>query len=104
MMFDPTHALRRKKNLLELSNSKVGHFAGQLRIQRPVKSLGDLIVDEVGSRNISERQSRQRSAGLPAYVVIACTANVQITLFELVGEHEYLAKLIASHGENDSRQ
>jgi hypothetical protein len=31
-------------------------------------------------------------------VVIARPADIQITLFEFVGEHEYLAKLIASHG------
>jgi hypothetical protein len=77
----------------------MGHFAGQPRIQRPVKSLCDLIFNKASPRNISERHSGQRVAGLLAYVVIACTADVQITLFELVGEHEYLAKLIASHGE-----
>ena len=103
MMFDPTRALGRKKNSLEISDSKVVHFASQLRIQRPVKSRGYLIFNEVGSGNISERQGGQRVASLLAYVVIACAADVQITLFELVGEHEYLAKLVASHGEEHSR-
>jgi hypothetical protein len=98
MMFDPTRALGRKENSLELSDSKMGHFAGQLRI-RPMKSLGDLIFNEFGSGNISERQSGQRVTCFSAYVVIACTADVQITLFELVGEHKHLAKLIVSHGE-----
>jgi hypothetical protein len=64
-----------------------------------MKSLGDLIVDEFGSANISERQSRQRVTRLSACVVIACAADVQIALFELVGEDEYLAELILSHGE-----
>jgi hypothetical protein len=32
-------------------------------------------------------------------MVITCAADVQITFFELVGEREYLAKLVASHGE-----
>jgi hypothetical protein len=99
MMFDPTRTLGRKKNSLELSDRKTGYFAGQLRIQRFVKSLGDLIFNEVGAGNISERQSGQRGAGLPAYVVIACAADVQITFFEFVGEHEYLAKLVVSHAE-----
>lgn len=99
MMFDPTRALGRKKNSLELSDSEVGHFGGQLRIQRPVKSRGDVVFDEVGCGNISDRQNGQRGAGLPAYVVIACAADAQITLFELVGEHECFAKLVASHSE-----
>jgi hypothetical protein len=97
-MFDPTRASGRKKNLLELSDTKVVHFAGQLLIQRAVKSVGDLIFNEVGPRNISERQSGQRATGLPPYVVIACAADVEITLFEFVGEHEYLTKLVVSHG------
>jgi hypothetical protein len=32
-------------------------------------------------------------------VIIARAPDVQITLFEFVGEHEYLAKLILSHGK-----
>jgi hypothetical protein len=64
-----------------------------------MKSLGDLIIDEVSSGNITERQSGQRGAGLSAYVIIACAADIQITLFEFVGEREYLAELVASHGE-----
>src|SRR5689334_13353215 len=100
MMFDPTRALGRKKNLLELGDSKVGHFAGEVKIQRSMKSLGDLIFNEVGPGNISDRHRRQRRTGLSAYVVVACAANIQITLFELVREHKYLAELIASHGES----
>src|SRR5690242_14075388 len=103
MLFDPIRALRRKKNLLEFSDSKVGHFAGQLPIQRPVKRLGDLIFNEVGSGNLSERQSGYRVTCFATHVVIACPADVQIALFELIGEHEYLPKLVESHGENDSR-
>ena len=103
MVFDPTSALRRKKNTLEFSDRKVGHFASQPRIQTLVESLGHLIFNEVGFRNLAERQTCQLVARLPAYVIIACATDVQITLFELVGEHEGLAKLIASHGENDSR-
>src|SRR5262245_53493385 len=99
MMFDPTRALGRKKNSLEFSDSKVGQFACKLRIQRPMKSLGHLIFNEVGSGNVSERQSRQDVAGLSAYEVIARAADVQVSLFKFVGEHEYLAKLVASHGK-----
>ncbi len=99
MTFDPTRALGRKENSLEFSDSKMGHIAGQLWIQRPMKSLGDLVLNEVGSGNISERQSSQRVACFSAYVIITCAADVQITLFELVGEHEYLTKLVANHGE-----
>jgi hypothetical protein len=66
----------------------VGHFTGQLRIQRPVKSLSDLIFNEVRSGNISKRQSSQRGTRFSAHVVIACAAEVQITLFEFVGKHE----------------
>ena len=66
----------------------MGHFAGELRIQRPLKSLGDVVFDEVGSGNISERQGGQRVTCFSTYVVIACPADVQITLFELVGKHE----------------
>src|SRR6185369_4878721 len=62
-----------------------------------------LIFDEISSRNFAERQSAQGGAGLPPYVVIARPANVQITLFELVGKHEHFAKLVASHGEDNSR-
>ena len=79
----------------------MGHFLGQLRIQGPVKRLGDVVFNEVDAGNIAERQSAQLDAGLPAYIVIACAAYVQITLFELVGEHEYLAELIVSHVRND---
>src|ERR1043165_1556312 len=99
MLLDPTHALRRQKYSFELSDSKVGHFARQLRVQRAMKSLGDLIFDEVGFSNLSERQSGQRLTCFSAHLVIARTANIQITLFELVGEHEYLAEMIGSHGE-----
>ena len=66
MMFDPTRAVGRKKNPFELSYSKVRHLASQLRIQRLMKSLSDLIFNEVSSGNISERQGGQRVAGLPA--------------------------------------
>jgi hypothetical protein len=76
----------------------VGHFYGEVGIQRPMKNLGDLIFNELGSGNISERQGSQRSASLSAYVVIACAADVQITFLELVGKHEYLAKLVTIHG------
>ncbi len=99
MTFDPTRAFRRKENALEFSDSKVGHFAGQLRIQRLMKSLGDLIFDEVGPRNIAEQQSGQLTACFPAHVVIPRAANVHIALFEFVGERKCLAKLVASHGE-----
>ena len=99
MTFDPTRALGRKENSLELSNSKVGHVAGQLRIQRPMKSLGDLIFNEVRSGNISERQSGQSAACFSAHVVIASAADVEIAFFEFVGERKYLAKLITSHRE-----
>ena len=88
MAFDPTRALGRKKDSLELSDIKVGHSAGQFRIQRPVKSLGDPIFDEVGAGNISERQSGQRIACFLAYAIIACATDVQITFFELVGKHK----------------
>src|ERR1041385_8336939 len=57
MVLDPTRALWRKKNALEVSNVKVGHFAGQLRLQRPVQRLSDLIFNGVASRNSSERHS-----------------------------------------------
>jgi hypothetical protein len=63
-----------------------------------MKSLGDLIFDEFGPGNLSERQSLQRLTCFSSYLVIARPADIQITLFEFVGEHEYLAKLIASHG------
>jgi hypothetical protein len=69
-----------------------------------VKSLGDLIFNEVGSRDISERQSGQCVTCFSAHVIIACASDVQITLFEFVGEHEYLAKLILSHGSYASSQ
>ena len=97
MTFDPTGALRRKENSLEIGDSKAGDFGGESRIQRPVKRLGDLVFDEVSSSNLSERHSGQRAACFSAYIVIARAANVQIALFELIGEHEYLAKPAASH-------
>src|ERR1041384_1662962 len=100
MTFDPTRALGRKENSLEFSDSKVSYFGGQFRIQRPVKSLGNLIFNEVGSGNISERPIGQRFACFSAHVFIACAADVQITLFELVGKHKDLGKLIAGHGGN----
>ena len=34
-------------------------------------------------------------AGLPGGVVTARVADAQITLFEFVGEHSYLVKLVA---------
>src|SRR5687767_1187404 len=92
MTFDPTGALRRNENSLEIGDSKGGDFDGELRIQRPVKRLGDLVFDEVSSSNLSERHSGQCAACFSAHVVISRAANVQIALFELVGEHEYLAK------------
>ena len=99
MMPDPTRSLRRKKDALQISDSKVGHFAGQLRMQRLVKSLSNVIFNEVGSGNVSERHGGERSAGLFAYVIIARPADDQITFLELVGEREYLAELVAGHGE-----
>ena len=62
------------------SDSKVGHVAGQLLIQRPMKSLRDLRFDEVCSGNMSERHSGERVMCVSSYVVIACAADVQITL------------------------
>ena len=38
------------------------------------------------------RSSCQRGAGLPAYVIIACAADVQIALFEFVGEHKIFGR------------
>jgi len=64
----------------------VGHFTGQLRIQRSMKSLSDLIFNEVRSANISERQSSQHAARFSVHVVIDSAAD---TLFELVGKHKY---------------
>ena len=98
MTFDPIRALRREENALEFGNSEVSDITGQVRVQREMKSFSDLIFDEVSSGNFSERQSRQHATGFSAHVVIACPADVQIALFELVGEHEYLTKL-AIHGE-----
>ena len=65
---------------LNLSNSRVGHLARQLRIQRPIMSIRDLILDEVSPGNISERQSRQRITCFSSHIVIGCPADVQITL------------------------
>jgi hypothetical protein len=41
MTLDPTRALRRKENSLEIDDGKVGHLAGELRVQRLVKSHGE---------------------------------------------------------------
>ena len=98
MTFDPTRTLGRKENSLELSDGEVSHFTGHLRVQRQMKSLGDLIFNEVGSGNISERQSGQRTAGFSAHVVIARATDAQIAFFEVVGEHEYFTKPVAIHG------
>ena len=93
MTFDPIRAPRREENSLELGNREASHITGQLRVQREMKSLSDLIFDEVRTGNFSERQSRQRAAGFSPHVVIAGAADVQIALFKLVGEDEYLTKL-----------
>src|SRR6266550_7761039 len=98
MTFNPVRALRREENSLEFGNREVSYITGQLRVQREMKSFSDLIFDEVSSGNISEGQRRQHTAGFSADVVIACAADVQIALFELVGEHEYLFELAATHG------
>ena len=97
MTFDPIRALRREENSLELGNGEVSHITSQLRIQREMKSLGDLILDQVSSGNFSERQSRQCGAGFPAQLIIARATNAPVSFLELIGEHEYLAKLIAIH-------
>src|ERR1043165_3750192 len=100
MTLDPTRAVGRKENSLELSHSKVSDFTGKVWIQRSMQSLSDLIFNELRPRNISERQSSQCAPCVSAHVIIARPAHIQITLFKLVGEHKYFAKPVASHRES----